>query len=107
MHEPLSLMLAAGVGLLLGVAFYGGLWWTVRMVVTSERPATWMVGSLLLRTSSVLGGFYLVGRGDARRLLVCLGGFVVARILVTWVTGRSPLPPSARRGPAVQAGNAP
>ena len=38
-------------GALLGVFFFGGLWWTVQKGVASERPAFWFLGSLLVRTA--------------------------------------------------------
>ena len=47
---------------LLGAIFFGGLWWTVRKGVASRRPALWFLGSLLLRTSIALAGFYVVAR---------------------------------------------
>ena len=52
----------------------------------SPQPALWFLGSLLLRTAIVLAGFYLVGAGDWRRLLLCLLGLVVGRLLVTRLT---------------------
>jgi hypothetical protein len=38
------------------------------------------------RFGGAFGGFYLVSRGDWRRLLACLLGFLLARILVTRFT---------------------
>ena len=35
--------------------------------VASERPALWFLGSLLLRTSITLAGFYFVGAGHWER----------------------------------------
>lgn len=81
----LTLALVAGLGL--GAIFFGGLWWTVRKGVSSTRPGLWFVGSSLLRTSITLGGFYLVGRGHWQWLLACLLGFVIARAMVTRLTG--------------------
>ena len=72
------LALAAGVARrrgLLGVIFFGGLWWTVQKGVASEAPAFWFLGSLLLRTSLILAGFYLVSLGHWSRLVACLLGF--------------------------------
>ena len=63
----LALALAAGV--LLGAVFFGGLWWTVRKGLSSEQPALWFLGSLLLRTSITLAGFYFVSGGHWERLL--------------------------------------
>jgi len=89
MNEGLLLALALSAGLLLGVMFFGGLWWTVRRGVASERPAFWFFGSLLLRMSIALAGFYFVSGGQWERLLLCLVGFFVARLVVTWLTRSS------------------
>jgi F1F0 ATPase subunit 2 len=86
MSEASAVILALLAGVLIGTIFFGGLWWTVRRGLSSQRPAAWFLGSLLLRTILVLGGFYLVSRGDWRRLLACLLGFLLARILVTRFT---------------------
>jgi F1F0 ATPase subunit 2 len=71
---------------LLGALFFGGLWWTVLKGLTSPRPALWFLGSMLLRTGITLSGFYLVSGGDWQRLLACLAGFVIARLVVTRLT---------------------
>ncbi len=89
MSEILHLVAACAGGLLLGAMFFGGLWWTLRRALASERAALWFLGSLLLRTSVTLSGFYLLARGDWKRLLACLLGFVIARFLVTSLTGAS------------------
>jgi F1F0 ATPase subunit 2 len=86
MNETLSLVLALVTGVLLGSMFFGGLWWTVQKGVSSKRPAPWFFGSLLLRTSIALAGFYFIARGHWERLLVCLLGFVIARLIVTRLT---------------------
>ncbi|MGC9451359.1 MAG: ATP synthase subunit I [Oceanipulchritudo sp.] len=86
MNEPLMVVLAGFVGLVLGGVFFGGLWWTVRKGASSPRPALWFGGSMLVRTGIVLAGFYLVSGGQWQRLLVCLLGFVIARFLVMRLT---------------------
>ncbi|MDH4194979.1 MAG: ATP synthase subunit I, partial [Nitrospirota bacterium] len=78
MNEILGLMPALIAGVLLGAMFFGGLWWTVRKGVSSTRPARWFFGSLLLRTSITLAGFYVVSDGHWMRLLACLLGFTLA-----------------------------
>jgi F1F0 ATPase subunit 2 len=77
-------------GLLLGAFFFGGLWWTVRKGASSKSPALWFAGSMLLRTSIVLAGFYFIGRKDWERLVVCLLGFILARLIVLRLT-RTPV----------------
>lgn len=80
-------------GIVLGTLFYGGLWWTVRRLATSRRPALAVFASMLLRMGVALGGLYLVGRNDWVRLLSCLLGLVLARVAVTWLSRRWPADP--------------
>jgi F1F0 ATPase subunit 2 len=86
MSDALTLLLAWAAGAGLGAVFYGGLWWTVRNGVVSERPAVWFLGSTLLRTALTVAGFYLVAGGRWERLLACLLGFVMAQVVVMWRT---------------------
>ena len=86
MNETLPLVSAFVIGLLLGAMFFGGLWWTVRKGVSSEKPALWFFGSMMLRTSAALAVFYFIARGHWERLLVCLLGFVIARFIVMRLT---------------------
>jgi F1F0 ATPase subunit 2 len=83
MSDPLTLLLPWMAGGILGALFFGGLWWTVCRAVSAKHPALWIFGSLLLRTSAALAGFYVVSGGHWDRLLLCLLGFVMARLLVT------------------------
>jgi F1F0 ATPase subunit 2 len=84
------LALALAAGALLGAFFFGGLWWTVRRGVASERPALWFFGSLVLRTSVTLAAFYFVSQGHWSRLGACLLGFVIARVVVAKWLARTP-----------------
>ena len=104
MNEWLTLALTGMAGLLLGAIFFGGLWWTVRLGVASRRPALLFLGSMLLRTVVVVAGFYFVGDGHWQRLLACLFGFVIARIIVTRLAGP---PLEYDNTPAKEAGHAP
>ena len=90
MSDLPALVLALLAGALLGAFFFGGLWWTVQKGVTSERPALWFLGSLLLRTGMILAGFYFVSQGHWSRLVACLLGFLVARIVVVKWLARTP-----------------
>jgi F1F0 ATPase subunit 2 len=80
----LSVSLMAGV--LIGAFFFGGLWWTVQKSLTSNNPALWFFGSTLMRTGFAMAGFYFTSRGDWQKLLACLLGFVIARVVVTRLT---------------------
>jgi len=89
MDDTLALVLAWGAGGGLGGVFFGGLWWTVRKGLSSEQPALWFLASMLLRTTVVLAGFYFVSAGHWVRVLPCVLGFVMARLLVTWLVRAS------------------
>jgi len=89
--EPALVLLA---GMLLGAVFFGGLWWTVRKGVSARQPALWFGASLLLRTGAAVAGFYFVSGADWKRLLLCLLGFIIARLIVTRLAAM----PIAREG---------
>jgi F1F0 ATPase subunit 2 len=90
MSDILALVMALLAGALLGVLFFGGLWWTVQKGVVSESPALWFLGSLLVRTGIVLAGIYLVAQGHWSRVVVCLLGFLAARLMVVKRLTRAP-----------------
>ncbi len=73
-------------GALLGVFFFAGLWWTVRKLESSKQVALLFLGSMLLRTSVVILGFYFILGDNWQRLLAGLLGFIIARIIVTRLT---------------------
>jgi len=76
-----NLLLLPG-GLALGLAFYGGLWWTVRRGLSLANPAPLFAASLLLRLTLAVGGLWLLAAGDWRRLLLALLAFMLARPLI-------------------------
>ncbi len=85
MNESLILFGSGVVGVVLGLIFFGGLWWTVKRGLSSNLAALWFFGSLMLRTSIVLVGFYLIFQGDWRNVVACLFGFLAARIGITFL----------------------
>ena len=104
MNEMLTLVPVWMAGTALGTIFYGGLWWTVRKGVSSRWPALWFCGSALLRMSIAVSGFYLISGGHFARLLVCLLGFVMARLVVMRLTRPST---ESRTCPIEEVGHAP
>ena len=80
MSEIASVSAAALAGMLLGVFFFGGLWWTVRRALTSTQAALWFSGSFLARTAVAMTGFYFAAQGDWRRMAACVAGFLSARL---------------------------
>ena len=103
MNKIFMMVPALVAGILLGALFFGGLWWTVRKGVLSTKPALWFFGSLLLRTSITLAGFYVISNGHWEKLLVCLLGFTIGRLIVTRLTRFAGTPTR----PTQEAGYAP
>lgn len=103
MNDLLTWLLAWTAGAVLGTVFYGGLWWTVRKLVASAQPALWVFGSLLLRMAIALAGMYFVSGGHWQRLLLCLLGFVMARLAITRLTREPAQQNSESSGEAAHA----
>jgi F1F0 ATPase subunit 2 len=85
--SDLGLLIAALVaGLVLGAAFFGGLWWTVNRALTATVPSMWFGVSALLRTSLSVAALYCIARSGLPSLLTCLCGFLIARGAVKHLT---------------------
>lgn len=91
----LTLCFLAGAGL--GLAYFGGLWLTVQRITRVERPYSMLVASFAVRMAMLLAAFYLILQGDWRKLVVCLAGFITARIVL--IRRLRPLPTTGPQGP--------
>jgi F1F0 ATPase subunit 2 len=79
MTEIQAILPALLAGTLLGTIFFGGLWWTIRKGLPSQRAALWFSVSFVLRTVVVVGGLYFVASGDWTQLAASVVGFLLAR----------------------------
>lgn len=86
MNEIVIYCLVLFAGFLLGIFFFGGLWWSTRKAITSKFPVLWFVGSLLIRLSVTVLVIYFVSRNHWERMLLCLLGFVIARAVIIRIT---------------------
>jgi len=86
MNEVLALLLAAVSGGLLGLLFFGGLWWTLQRALVSSNPALWFGTSAVLRIGLTVAGFVVISAGQWLRMLACLFGFWLARWLMRRLT---------------------
>jgi F1F0 ATPase subunit 2 len=71
---------AAGAGI--GIFYFGGLWLTVRLLPVVRQPALLTLGSFFIRMGLSLGAFYFVMGGDWVRLLICVAGFFLVRVIM-------------------------
>lgn len=86
MNDLLRSLLAFILGLVLGAQFFAGLWLTVRKALASKIPALWVVGSLFVRMGITVLGFYFIASHGWPGMLMCLAGFILARIIVLRIT---------------------
>src|SRR5690606_8286780 len=84
----LPLVLAGVSGVLIGLAYFGMLWWTVRRIGSARHPAALVAGSFLVRTIVAAGGIVVVSGGDPLPLVTAVAGFLVARTILIRVVGR-------------------
>ncbi len=86
MNETLLMIATFVGGIALGIIFFGGLWFTVKKLITAKIPALWMLGSFIVRVGIVLTGFYFISSGNWQRVVICLIGFIAARFIVIYFT---------------------
>ena len=91
MNETLLRALGLVAGLMFGALVYGGLWWILRN--RAGKPAYEFSRSPLARLglALVLAGSYWAGGRRWEPLLLCLLGFVAARLAAVLLAG-SPEP---------------
>lgn len=81
--DPVTLLMAALAGVMLGLVFFVGLWWTVQRGLSTRHPALLFLVSLVLRMTVAVVGFWWVADGEWDRLLACLVGFLLVRLVMT------------------------
>ncbi len=79
----MSILVAAVAGIAIGLFFYGGLWFTVRHLVTTRHPVLLTVASFWGRTLITAASFLVVTQGRWENALAALAGFVLGRVLVS------------------------
>ncbi len=71
------------VGVLVGIVYFGGLWWTVKHLQGTESMTRLLAASWLIRNAFFLGVFFWVMQGNWLRLLAAFAGMVSVRIAMT------------------------
>jgi len=105
----LGLAAAAMVGALLGVGYFGGLWWTVARLGRWRRPGAALLLGFALRHAIAVVVFVAFARAGAAPLLAAFVGFIAARPLVAGAlgprrSGGAPRSPAAATPPAAPDG---
>ncbi len=80
------MVIAFLTGVLLGVVFFGGLYFSVNRMVDMKHPAVFMIASLIIRMLIVVLGLYLIRGDNFYNIPLALLGIILARTLLTsWV----------------------
>jgi len=98
-----NLIIAFLIGVALGAFYLTVLWHTVHRLPASQNAAALLIGSYVVRMGLVLAGFYLVMDGRWERLVSCMAGFVIARLILLRNLPQShndskPIRPASRPG---------
>jgi F1F0 ATPase subunit 2 len=85
-ETTMGLATAAAGGALLALAYFAGLWWTVRRLPASSRPGRLATGSFLVRAALAGAALVALAGEDPARLLVAVGAFAAVR---QWVVSEA------------------
>jgi F1F0 ATPase subunit 2 len=83
------------LGGLLGAFFFGGLWWTVQRLEQFRYPVAVTLGSFIVRSAVVVGGFYLMLAHGWQGVGIGLLGFLVVRMVLVRIWGPVTTPATA------------
>lgn len=93
----LTMIGQAGLGVLLGavlgLGFFGGLWYTVRRLPQARHPAALALVSFAGRLALAVAGFYLVLRlATIAGVVGAVVGFLIVRIALTRAVSSAQVP---------------
>ena len=74
-------------GLALGLFYFGGLWWTLRVFTQKARPKLWFGLSFLIRAFVVMLFFRIIMEKDISAFFVTFGGFFLMRFFLVHKLG--------------------
>ncbi len=75
-------------GMSLGIAYFGGLWVTVRLVPKISKPKLFMLSSFILRMAILLAGIWLVLQVGPLAFAATLGAILLVRFVMIQIASR-------------------
>jgi F1F0 ATPase subunit 2 len=81
----LDILYPAGVGVLLGMFFFGSAWLVVRKLTVMKHPAIFFVSSMIIRISVVVTVLYALFSDSWLKLLLALAGLLIARSILIYI----------------------
>lgn len=80
--STIALFISLLAGIMLGGAFYGGLWFTVRRLPLARHPALLALASFWIRSALALASFVFLMKEGWQYGLISLAGFTLARLAI-------------------------
>ena len=74
--------MAFGAGIVLGLFYFGGLWWTTQRIATTRHPIMLILISYVARMATAAVGLYFIMGGQPQRLMAGLVGLLLARLIL-------------------------
>ena len=74
-------------GLILGLFYFGGLWWTLRIFIQKIHARFWFGLSFLIRTSVIMLFFWIIVEKDIKAFFITFTGFLLMRFFLTHKLG--------------------
>ncbi|HUV39001.1 MAG TPA: ATP synthase subunit I [Planctomycetota bacterium] len=82
---------ALAAGVVLGLFYFGGLWWTVRRVMKSPRPHVLILASFVIRMLATLAALWLLLQVHWVLAVVAVAVMIVTRVVLTAKLGKLPV----------------
>lgn len=76
-------MIAFIVGLVVGVIYFGGLYFSVQKITTVKHPSLIMGLSFVLRMAILLIVFFFIAQNGIRDILLAFAGVMLVRVFMT------------------------
>jgi F1F0 ATPase subunit 2 len=92
-----EITISFAAGLIVGTAYFVGLWFTVRRLTGAGLAPLWLIISAVVRLAFLIAALFWIMDDRWERLLAALAGILVARVVATW---------TARASDASKANNA-
>lgn len=70
------------IGVILGIIFFGGLYWTIQKLTEVRQPGFLMIVSLIFRMAVLVSVLYYVSRSGYKGILYALLGMLFVRIVM-------------------------
>jgi len=77
-------------GILLGIIFFGGLYWSVNQLTKVQYPAALMIVSALVRMGIILFGVYLLADNNIKNVLAILIGIILVKVIMIFIVQKKP-----------------